>query len=244
MKKKIIKQSGWSLFGPTAALITLLINIASFPAFAQTSDQRHQEVAKGAEEYLLAAIGSRHGDDNVHVETIPIDDRIQIPVCPGGFQYHADAETLTQSYISVRVSCGNNDWYLFTNTRVSRTRTVVVTSGMISPGTVLSSENLSLAEVDVNSLRFTSYPAMDVLLGARMKRRVSDGQPIQSNMLCFVCKGDRITISAELAGMQVKTAGIAKQDGVIGDNIQVLNAASKKSIIARVASTETVVVNL
>ena len=63
-------------------------------------------------------------------------------------------------------------------------------------------------------------------------------------MLCFVCKGDRITISAEVGKMKVKTAGIAQQDGVVGDNIQVLNASSKKTVIARVASVERVVIQL
>ena len=77
-----------------------------------------------------------------------------------------------------------------------------------------------------------------------MKRRVTDGQAIQSNMLCFVCKGDRITITAEIAGMEVKTAGIAQQDGVVGDNIKVINSSSQKAVIARVASPEEVVIHL
>ena len=77
-----------------------------------------------------------------------------------------------------------------------------------------------------------------------MKRRITDGQALQSNMLCFVCKGDRITITAEVAGMKVKTAGIAQQDGVVGDNIKVVNASSQKAIVARVASSDEVVIHL
>ncbi|MEQ5806985.1 flagellar basal body P-ring formation protein FlgA [Alteromonas sp. NFXS44] len=225
-------------------MLLMMLNIASIPAFAQSSAQMREKIQQEAQAYLLSAIGDAHGDDNIQVSIVPVDDRIQIPVCHTPFQYHADSSALTQSYISVRVSCGNNDWYLFTNARVARTRTVVVTSGLISPGTVLTSANLKLAEVDINQLRHTSYMSQKELIGARMKRRVRDGQPVQANMLCFVCKGDRITIRAQAAGMQVKTAGIARQDGVIGDSIQVVNASSKKTLIAEVASTQTVVVNL
>lgn len=227
-----------------ATIFALLLNIVSFSTFAQPAKQLHERIQKDASSYLLSAIGDRHGDENLQVDIVPIDDRIQIPACPTGFNYHADPASLSQSYVSVRVSCGNNDWYLFTNARVSRTRTVVVTSGMLSPGTLLSAENLSFSEIDVNMLRHTSYEDMTQLIGARLKRRIRNGQPIQSNMLCFVCKGDRITILAQAGGMRVKTAGIAKQDGVIGDNIQVVNASSKKSLIAEIASTQTVVVNL
>ena len=77
-----------------------------------------------------------------------------------------------------------------------------------------------------------------------MKRRATNGQPVQANMLCFICKGDRITITAEVAGMRVKTAGIAQQDGVVGDSIKVINASSQKAVVARVASSEEVVIHL
>ena len=127
---------------------------------------------------------------------------------------------------------------------MTRTKEIVVTQGAVSPGTVLTSSNLALAKVDIRRLRHTAFTDMDGLIGARMKRRVTDGQAIQSNMLCFVCKGDRITITAEIAGMEVKTAGIAQQDGVVGDNIKVLNASSNRAIIARVASPEEVVIHL
>ncbi|MGK0501369.1 MAG: flagella basal body P-ring formation protein FlgA, partial [Alteromonadaceae bacterium] len=121
---------------------------------------------------------------------------------------------------------------------------IVVTSGAVSPGTVLSASNLTLASVDIKRLRYSAFTDVDALIGARMKRRIVDGQAVQSNMLCFVCKGDRITIRASLGGMAVKTSGIAQQDGVIGDTIKVLNASSQKPVIAEVASAQEVVVHL
>lgn len=225
--------------------IAAMFLLTAFTADATaTGISLHQKVQNGAKEYLLSALGSDEQDTKVNVDIVDIDQRIVIPDCPQGFSYNADQASLNQSYISVRVSCRNNDWYLFTSAHVNRTRQVIVTSGMISPGTVLTSENLQAADIDVNRLRHTAYTDIDELVGARMKRRVRDGQPVQSNMLCFVCKGDRITISAKLSGMQVKTAGIAQQDGVVGDTIQVVNANSQKAVIAEVASAQEVVVSL
>ncbi len=216
----------------------------SMGALAEQRADAHQQLQQGAQDYLLAQLEGNYDNEQVQVDVSPIDPRIAVPDCPGGFSFNADPNSLTQSYISVRAMCNSSDWYLFTNAQVSRTRQVVVTVGMISPGTILTSQNLQVADIDVNRLRHTAFENTKQLLGARMKHRVRDGQPIQANMLCFVCKGDRITISAELGSMQVKTAGIAQQDGVLGDAIEVVNVSSKKSIVAEVASTEKVVIRL
>lgn len=224
-----------------------LLSLTTFSVVSLTclaAQTNHAQVEAGAKQYLLSQLADNSTDTSIDVDIVKIDDRINIPNCPTGFQYNASQESLSQSYISVRVSCKNNEWYLFTSGQVTRTKEIVVTQGAVSPGTVLTSSNLSLAKVDVRRLRHTAFTDLDALIGARMKRRATDGQAIQSNMLCFVCKGDRITITAELAGMEVKTAGIAQQDGVVGDNIKVINASSQKAVIARVASSEEVVIHL
>ncbi|APD89109.1 flagella basal body P-ring formation protein FlgA [Alteromonas mediterranea] len=226
----------------TRLLLCVVLSVFSISCLAAITN--HVRVEEGAKQYLLTQLTDNAQDTSIDVAIVKIDDRINIPDCPTGFQYNASQEALSQSYISVRVSCQNNEWYLFTSSQVTRTKEIVVTQGAVSPGTVLTSSNLTLAKVDVRRLRHTAFTDLEALIGARMKRRVTNGQAIQSNMLCFVCKGDRITITAEVAGMEVKTAGIAQQDGVVGDNIKVLNASSRKAVIARVASPEEVVIHL
>jgi flagella basal body P-ring formation protein FlgA len=238
MKKLISKRQQKTL----AAIALIMSSAVSFSCVA--TDSLHRVVENGAKDYLVSQLADNTADTNIDVDIVKIDDRINIPECPEGYQYHTSEEALRQSYISVRVSCQNNDWYLFTSGQVSRTKDIVVTYGAVSPGTVLTSSNLKMASVDIKRLRYTTFTNIETLVGARMKRRATNGQAIQANMLCFVCKGDRITISAEVGKMKVKTAGIAQQDGVVGDNIQVLNASSKKTVIARVASVEKVVIQL
>jgi flagella basal body P-ring formation protein FlgA len=239
MMKKIYEKMCFNFSRSLACLVVGLLS-----AHCHAAATNHEQVEKGAKQYLINQLNDSAQDTNIDVDIVKIDDRINIPDCPTGFQYNASQEALSQSYISVRVSCKNNEWYLFTSGQVTRTKEIVVTQGAISPGTVLTSSNLTKAKVDVRRLRHTAFTDLESLIGARMKRRITSGQAIQSNMLCFVCKGDRITITAEVAGMEVKTAGIAQQDGVVGDNIKVINASSQKAIIARVASPEEVVIHL
>ncbi|WP_232366455.1 flagellar basal body P-ring formation chaperone FlgA [Salinimonas sediminis] len=211
---------------------------------AKKDSSNHQVVQRGVQKYLESQFDAASSLTQITIEVADIDERIRIPDCAAGFAYYADEQALGQSYISVRVSCNNNQWYLFANAKVLRTQPVVVTASMISPGTVLGADNLSVAQVETNQLRHTAYHSVEALLGARMKHRVRRGQPIQANMLCFICKGDRITIRAQVGGMQVKTSGIAQQDGVIGETIKVTNSSSRKTVVAEVAGTDEVIVRL
>lgn len=231
-----------------AFILTAAITIAHFPVIAQQNPQsQHEKISEGVAQFIDSQIKINQTDDfadNLQIDVTPVDSRIAIPDCNRPFEFDVDPATLSQSYLTVRVSCNDNNWYLFTTARVTRTRTIVVTASMVSPGTVISSDNAMLAEVDIKQLRHTPYTALEDVSGARLKYRVREGQPVQSNMLCFVCKGDRITITARASGMAVKTSGIALQDGVIGDSIRVENSSSGKTIVAEVASTQEVVVNL
>ena len=115
---------------------------------------------------------------------------------------------------------------------------------MVSPDSLLTQQNLTTADIKVQSLRNSTYVTVDELLGARIKHRVRPGQPITPNMICYVCKGDLITLSAVSDGLHISTKGIAQQDGNIGDTIRVRNSRSDKVVLARVADVETAIVRI
>ena len=144
----------------------------------QKDSNNHEVVQRGVKNYLQNQLKDKQSVNQITIDVADIDQRIQIVNCPAGFNFHADENSLSQAYISVRVSCNNNEWYLFANARVLRTQPVVVTASMISPGTVLDIDNLRVAQVETNRLRHTAYHTTDELIGARMKRRVRQGQPI------------------------------------------------------------------
>jgi flagella basal body P-ring formation protein FlgA len=133
---------------------------------------------------------------------------------------------------------------LFTSVQVEQTKPVVVTSETMSPGSLLTTTNLYVADIPIDRLRGSTYSSTENLVGARLKRRVRPGQIINNGMLCFVCKGDRVTIMAISTGLQLKVSGIAQEDGNLGDTIRVQNTASKKTVSATVASTNEVSIQI
>ena len=178
--------------------------------------------------------------ESIKVKAMPIDARLNIPACPSPVVFSANEETLNQSNITVKTNCPDSNWYMFLSIRVTRMQSVVVISSAVSPGTVLTKQNIKVVDMDKKRLRSSTFADIEDVIGARIKRRLRPGRPVDPNNLCFVCKGDSIVIKAGSPGMQVKASGVALQDGNIGDTILVRNARSKKKIDAQVVSTNEV----
>lgn len=203
----------------------------------------HNSIQHQAELYVQQnAIIDASAD--VNIKAAVIDERIHVPVCKSPFQFESSNASLKQSNVSVKVTCPNTTWYLFTSVQVEQTKPVVVTTETMSPGSLLTEKNLYIADIPINRLRGSTYSDTQDLVGARLKRRVRPGQIINNGMLCFVCKGDKITIMAVSSGLSLKVSGIAQQDGNLGDTIRVQNAASKKTVSATVSSTSEVSIHI
>ncbi|WP_233499737.1 flagellar basal body P-ring formation chaperone FlgA [Glaciecola sp. KUL10] len=215
--------------------MTLFCISFSSLAYENIQDMLGQQAQAYVEQNIL-----RIDDADTSIIASGIDPRIEIPQCDDLFQFEASPASLRQSNVSVKITCPSSTWYLFTNVQVKQTKPVLVAADMMSPGTLLTKENTELVDTEVNKLRSSAFSYIEDLEGARLKRRIRPGQIISRNMLCFVCKGDRITISANTAGLALKTSGIAQQDGNVGDTIRVKNIGSKKLLSAVVASTSEV----
>ena len=61
----------------------------------------------------------------------------------------------------------------------------------------------------------------ELLVGSRSKRNIRSGFPVSMNQICMVCKGDNVTIFANIKGLAIKTSGIALEDGTLGEQVRV-----------------------
>ncbi len=196
-----------------------------------------------AENYIYQQLSSQSPGD-IKVKAMPIDKRIHVPECESPFIFNVKQEGLNQSNISVKAQCKQSNWYMFLVIQASHIQQVVVLANAVSPGTLLTKDNLRIIEVDKKRLRSSTFADIEDVSGARIKRRLPAGRPVEPNNLCFVCKGDSVTISAVSNVMRVKTSGVALEDGNMGDTITVKNSRSKKRIQAVVADTGQVQINI
>ena len=184
------------------------------------------------------------GAEHLSVSVFPLDKRIKVEPCQSGYQYEFSNKKSITTYSTVKASCDENDWFIFLNVKVEHLKQVVITGETLSPGTLLTQQNLTIADINTQKLRHTTFSHIEDLTGARLKYRVRHGQPITPNMVCFVCKGDVITLSARSQGLSISTKGIAQQDGNRGDTIKVKNSRSDKVVLARVMNHNTAIISI
>jgi flagella basal body P-ring formation protein FlgA len=184
-------------------------------------------------------------NNDIQVKVRNIDKRIVVPRCASGFNFELGSDIFQQTNQSIKVSCIDKpSWYLFVHASVAVMQDVVVSRDNLSPGSLLSKRNLEVISIDKNRLKGSVFSDIAQVAGARIKRRMRSGNIIDDRMLCFVCKGDRVSIAASRGGLSVKVFGVAEQDGVLGDTIQVRNISSDKLVYGRVTSTSEVQVSI
>jgi len=233
-------------------LITLGFGVSlSVTAYAQSpklyspnyESDSHKNISAEVENFVEKTLLSQ-GSENISVSAFPLDKRIAIVKCSSPYQFSITEADSIQTYSTVKVTCQDSAWYLFVNVKVEELKRTVVTAEMLSPGTLLTQQNLTIADISTQKLRQTTFSEVVDLEGARLKHRIRAGQPITPNMVCFVCKGDVITLAAKAQGLSISTKGIAQQDGNRGDTIRVKNSRSAKVVLAKVQNHTTAVVSI
>jgi flagella basal body P-ring formation protein FlgA len=225
----------------TKLSIVFTLFFVSLCAVAQSD--RHNAIEKQTEAFVRSTLLS-DANENTEIIVRAIDPRIQIPVCPEGYQFESPSYDSRSNNVSVKITCPSNQWFLFSHVSIQSMQQVVVSTQALSPGSLLSSRNIALADIEKSKIRGSSFLTVEEVQGARIKRRVREGSILNASMLCFVCKGDRVTISAISGGLSIQVYGIAEQDGTLGETIQVRNMSSDKLVIATVASTDEVQIKI
>nr|WP_228730427.1 flagellar basal body P-ring formation chaperone FlgA [Shewanella yunxiaonensis] len=185
---------------------------------------------------------------NVTITPQTIDSRILIPRCASPVRAELASDREISRNNTVKISCDSPDldypWQIYLSVRVDISYPVVVAKETLAPGELLSAAQLEVRYIDQYSVNGEQFSNVDQLIGTRLKRRVSKDYPIFVSNICFVCKGDSVSIIAKTAQFQIKTVGVAEEDGNLGEQIRVKNAQSNKMIEAVVTHVGEVRVNM
>lgn len=178
-------------------------------------------------------------------KAVPLDRRIKIKPCDNELHLSIPGNATLKQQTTVLVRCtAAKPWNLYVQVRTTRLLPVVVAKVSLSPGMVMSQDNVTVMLKDSRQIRGRSLQHPATLYGARASRHISAGQTVTLRQVCLVCKGDNVVIIAKTRGLQVKTSGIAQQNGSLGDNIVILNPRSSKRIDARVVAVNRVEIDI
>ena len=106
----------------------------------------------------------------------------------------------------------------------------VPTLNAVPSGAVLRAGDVKLARVRADLLRGEVLDTVDRAAGYTLRRPVPAGQPLLAADLtrpAAVAKGARVTMDLRAPGLQIALQGVAMAAGALGDQIPVLNPASR-----------------
>jgi len=136
---------------------------------------------------------------------------------------------------AVKVSCFDaTPWDIYIRVKVQTLIPLIVSSRPLSKGEVLDDENTKLIYKAKSLVRGSTFSDAQSLRGVRLKRNVSSKKSIQHKDICYVCEGDKVTITANKTGLTIKASGIALTDGNIGSTVKVKNMRTQRIVIGTV----------
>jgi flagella basal body P-ring formation protein FlgA len=127
---------------------------------------------------------------------------------------------------------------------VRRYESVVVARRSLAKGDVLGPADVGLVRSDMNdpSLRNVLQNPQEAV-GKRLRMGIPSGAPIGKHVLedvVAVNVGDEVDLLIKGAGYQIHAKGTAKQKGILGDEVEVMNSTSKKVVKGRVVGLKQV----
>ncbi len=203
--------------------------IASVPSLSTISDLAVAVI----EEKIDVA---EHAKVNITPQSL--DTRLKPPQCLPPVKAELASNRAIKRNNTVKISCESPQlqypWQIFLSVRVDILFPVVVAREILANGDLITSANVTIKYVEQTVLRGQQFNSIKEVIGTRVKRRMSPDQPIFSDNLCFVCKGDSVSIYARSANFEIKTVGEALHDGNLGDRIRIKNTLSNRKLDARV----------
>jgi len=187
-----------------------------------------------------------HLPDNAIVEVTPskIDPRIVIKPCKEPLQANIP-ENRAGRNLNIKISCSDSTpWNIYLPVKVKTLVPVVVATTRLNKGSSLTKDNIQVKFVDQKSIRGERISKVEDIYGAKTKRNISANKPITARNICYVCKGELVTVVAKSDSFMIKTTGTAMNNGSLGQQIKVKNERSGRVVTAKVNAINKVEITL
>ena len=224
--------------------IILFISLGCSYSFAETNYRK--EIENFAQSLVFAKYEVSHNlksDERLYTKVSPLDKRLTYTPCKFDLTGEIVANKLKKN-TSVKVTCPAPDsWTVYVRIKVQLLRPSIVTRNALRKGETLRLANIERIYLDKSKLRNGSFSEVHPLIGTRLKRNLSANKVIRNRDICFVCKGDKVTIHAIKNGLSIKASGIALSDANIGGTVRVKNSRTQRIIVGTVSALKEVQVS-
>lgn len=172
----------------------------------------------------------------IHIN--PLDPRLRLAACDSDLTQSLESPAQPVGRVTVRVSCtGSSPWTVFVPAQVRLFRPIVVATRPLKRNQVLGPADVSMLEQDIGALSRGYLTDAAQAIGKKLTRPIQADQvltPATLELAESIRRGDQVVITARSGTISVRMPGEALSDGVLGEQINIRNQRSQRTVRARV----------
>ncbi|MGX5173472.1 flagellar basal body P-ring formation chaperone FlgA [Aliikangiella sp. IMCC44653] len=229
------------------SLFLLAISITSVNA-AQTgvaSNVHSVEKIRQAAKKFLEEKQQAADNPNIVIKIGHIDNRLRLTQCDSQLEMFLPQAIRSSGKTTVGVKCDAPvSWKIYVAAEINWFQQAWVLNRNVARDTLLSKNDVSQRKIKMTAGR--RIPLLDVnqIINSTTKNNMRRGAVVFQDSVCFVCRGDKVTVTAKSQFLNVDVEGVALSDAMLGESVQVRNSSSKKIFAAQVTSKSQLSVNL
>lgn len=224
----------------TAVLASLLAALLTIPNALAAGDVEAGDAIRAA---IASAAAPRLGafkDATADIAVGAIDSRLRLPACPA---LEVALPPVNTAIMTAKVDCRAPVWTLYVPVRLHAWVDAVVAAVNLVPNTKLSADEITRGPIDMLANNGGLLTKTAQAEGKILRVGLLAGSPILSPFLeapIVVHRGQKVLLTLTAKTMVIEAPTLALEDGRIGDNIEVENPESQKTMRATVLSDGTV----
>jgi flagella basal body P-ring formation protein FlgA len=221
-----------------------LLSIASFAAgLAQAQDiQPLASIQASAEQLLRSSLPNNSG--TLYIKADNLDSRLRLAACPQPLEAFLPSGVSVGSRVTVGVRCsGGTQWTIYLPLNIESEVTALVLNKALARNAAVTDHDVAKQVQRIPGLASNAIRSMDELAGQRLKRDLPAGTVLSPSLMqpeTLIKRGQQVTVVAMIAGLEVRSQGVALSDGVASSRIRVKNLNSAK-VVEGLVDTHSVV---
>jgi flagellar basal body P-ring formation protein FlgA len=217
---------------------------SSVTVIREHSEIGEEEIADAVRAYIAA--NAPWSSEEMTIAGVRVSGAVTVP--PGRVTIHVQAPGRADYLGSVPFSVivdvdGEYRRKIWAIASIEVTAEVVVTERPINRYQRIEHQDVSVRRVNLADVSSSSIRDIEQALEKRAKRKIGPNEVLRTDMVEFptlVKRGDRVFIVAESPGLRITTLGEARENGVLGETIRIVNLNSKKSLHGSIIDVNTV----
>jgi len=228
-------------------LVTVFSAAITLPCYADTARQQINDAIENAIETRLADL-FQNSQVRTDIKINQFDARLKLTPCDSEISVSLPPMQRFNRRTSAKARCASpTPWAIQIPVSIRAYKIVAVASNQLLRGHRISPHDISLAEMDIEKLKYGYFTQPEPIVGMQLRRNLTVNAPFTPKLLRFpivIKRGEQVTISAQASTLSVKTNGIALGSGTVGDKIPIRNSKSQRVVEGKIISAGHVAVNM